>query len=366
MKTSRKKVLFLSNYAKGYVLTTRCECFAAACESFAESRIESRQKSRRVSIFHYLITVMKYKPDLIYTMEGFSGEFVALLMKILFGIPYIVDRANTNEDYFRESGYSYFYWKPIAIFERLLLALASGVATRGLNQTLVFRARFYNKNIVHLSEGTDLKNWRPLDGKALRTKYDVSDALVLGVIGTAQWSDVSGHYSGREMLEVIRLLPHRNIVAINLPSITSDESALVSLERMATSYGIESKLRIIRGVAREDVPKYLAMMDVCISTQLNSLSGEMRTTAKLPDYMACGKYIISSSIGDAKFYLPPSALVTQDEYYYSSLAKKVDYIFDDMSELAKGKQYVDIAHQHFSYEVIASKASEMIRKVISE
>lgn len=359
-----KKILFLSNYPRGYVLTSRCEYFARACKPFAESRIECRETSRRSTILHYISVIREYKPDLIYTMEGFSGEIVALLMKLFFRIPYIVDRANTNEDYFREFGYSYGYWKPIAIFENLLLRLASGVATRGINQTLAFKARYYNENIVHLSEGTDLENWKPLNGDALREKYKCSDALVLGVIGTAQWSDISGHYSGREMIEIIRLLPHRDIIAVNLPSMTSDEEALTRLEELAESYGVASKLRIIQGIPRLKVPEYLAMMDICLSTQLKSLSGEMRTTAKLPDYMACGKYVLSSSIGDARFYLPAKVLVSQDDDYYASLAAKVDQVFEDKAILATGLEYVEIAHQYFNYETISIKAASMISEIV--
>lgn len=359
-----KKILFLSNYHLGYVLTARCQYFGKACESFAESRIECRATSRRAAILQYISATREYKPDLIYTMEGFSAEIVALLMKIFFRIPYITDRANTNEDHFREIGSWYILWKPIAIFEKLLLRLASAVVTRGINQTLAFKSRYYNKNIVHLSEGTDLENWKPLNGNALREKYKCSDALVLGVIGTAQWSDILGHYSGREMIEIIRLLPHRNIVAVNLASLTSDEDALIRLEELAETYGVASKLRIIRGVPRLKVPEYLAMMDICLSTQLKNLSGEMRTTAKLPDYMACGKYILSSSIGDAKFYLPSKALVTQDNDYYASLAAKVDQVFDDKSTLSKGLDYVKIAHQHFNYSKISVKAASVISKII--
>ena len=40
--------------------------------------------------------------------------------------------------------------------------------------------------------------------------------------------------------------------------------------------------------------RHLSIMDVCISTQSNDLVGMVRTTGKLPLYLAYGKYVIAN------------------------------------------------------------------------
>jgi len=132
------------------------------------------------------------------------------------------------------------------------------------------------------------------------------------------------------------------VIGVILPSLTSDASALEKLEKLADRYGMSKTLRIIRDIPRESVPDYLAMMDVCLSTQLRSLSGEMRTTAKLPDYLACGKFVISTTIGDARYYPPSEMVIDHTEDYYQQLTCRFGNVCDDRSVLKMGEQGVEI------------------------
>lgn len=358
------RVLFLSNYPPGYVISARARHFADALAGQAETRIEHRLPTRGSTIRHFAAVAREYRPHLIYTLDGLSGELVAFCARRVAGIPYIVDRANTLEDYLRETGRPYAFWRPVAAIERLILGYASAVVCRGINQTLAFRARYYNRKIVHLSEGTDLRRWVPRDGSTLRRRYGLEDSLVIGTIGTAKWSDVYGHYYGRETVEVLRLLPDKPVAGVILPSFTSDASALERLQELAEQYGVSHRLRIIRDVPRESVPDYLAVIDVCISTQLRSLSGEMRTTAKLPDYLACGKFVLSTTIGDARFYLPQEMLIDDTDDYYQQLARRIAAICENRSILKMGVQGVETARRYFDYEAIALQACVLIMEVL--
>lgn len=358
------RVLFLSNYPPGYVISARARHFADALSGQAETRIEYRLPTRRSTIRHIVAAVRDYRPHLIYTLDGLSGETVAFCARLVAGIPYIIDRANTLEDHLRESARPYAYWRSAAVLESLILGNAKAVVCRGINQTLAFRARYYNRRIVHLSEGTDLRRWVPKDGSTLRRRYALEDSLVIGTIGTAQWSEVYGHYFGRETVEVLRLMPDTPVDGVILPSLTSDPAALERLQELAEQYGVSHRLRIIRNVPRESVPDYLAVFDVCISTQLRSLSGEMRTTAKLPDYLACGKFVLSTTIGDARFYLPQEMLIEHTDDYYQQLARRIAAICENRSILKMGVQGVETARRYFDYEAIALQASALIMEVL--
>lgn len=359
------KVLFLINYPKGYVLSARAMYFAKALGRDFKYQLIYRNNSWTKNFFKNIKAIHNFKPSLIYTMEGFSTEIPAYLYSLFFNIPYIIDRANTAEDHFREIGSSLILIKLITFFERKLLKNAKAIICRGKNQTLVFRARFYNKNIYHCSEGTDLDKWYPKKSLSLKKKYNSSNSLTFGTIGNATWN-INDHFFGRETVEILRLLPNLNIKGIILPSATSNITALKELESLAKKYNVFDKLLIIKNIPREKVSNYLGIIDVCISTQLKTLSGEMRTTAKLPDYMACGKYILCNDIGDACFYLPSEMLVDANKNYYESLSKKIVSIYKNRKILKKGINNIKTAEKYFNYRKIAISASKIIKGVIDE
>ena len=80
-------------------------------------------------------------------------------------------------------------------------------------------------------------------------------------------------------------------------------------------------------IAYERLPDYLAALDVCLSTQTNDLAGQARTTGKLPLYLAAGRYILASRVGEAALVLPDDMLLDYhgvvDRDYPARLAGRV-------------------------------------------
>ena len=60
----------------------------------------------------------------------------------------------------------------------------------------------------------------------------------------------------------------------------------------------------------DELPRYLNLMDVCISTQSNDPVGQVRTSGKLPLYLACGRFVLATDVGEAARVLPREMLVT--------------------------------------------------------
>jgi hypothetical protein len=361
----KKKVMFLCNYPYGYVLSARSRHFSEELnDKSIISRVLYKKNSRLKTFLYFFLTIIKSKPSLIYTMEGFYNETLALFIKLFFRIPYIVDRADTFEDFLKNNNSPFFITFFISKFERIILSKASAVVCRGINQSLIFRSRYYNKKIIHLSEGTDIDRWKPKSGNALRKRLKIPQkALVISTMGTAIWG-VSNHFFGREIIEVLKNTKDKNIYGIILPSLTSNEEALNNLIVLADKYDIRSKLYIIRDVSRSSVPDYLGAVDIAISTQVNNISGEMRTTAKLPDYLACGKFVLTSNIGDALRYLPPEMLVVHDEHYYKNLQNKIEIIYKKRNILKLSRSGIKIAQDYFDYKKISKQAKLKISEIL--
>ena len=361
----KMKVLFLCNYPYGYVLSSRSRFFSAELKNQGiSSSVLYKKKQRIKTLIYFFLGIIRLKPSLIYTMEGFYVEILAFFSKLLFRIPYIIDRADTLEDFLKTNHSSFFLIFFISKIEKIILANASAIVCRGVNQTLIFRSRYYNKNIIHLSEGTDIDLWKPLSGQSLRKKLKIpQNALVICTMGPAIWG-VSKHFFGREIIEVLKNTKDKNIYAIILPSLTSNKNAINCLISLADEYNVTSKVHIIENVPRNHVPRYLSAVDIGISTQVNNISGEMRTTAKLPDYLACGKFVLASKIGDALRYLPTEMLVIHNENYYSNLHKKVELIYKKRRILKLSQIGIKIARNNFNYKKISKKAAKEISNIL--
>lgn len=363
----KEKIIFYSNYSRGYVLSARSRYIAGELKNFFKTYVfyKNTNSRRWDSILHFYYSIYRIRPSFIYIMEGFFPEIGGLILNKTFGIKYIIDRADTHEDYLMSNNSNWIKIFIYKLIERAVLKNAELVVCRGVNQELVFRSRYYNKNIIHMSEGTDTEAWRPIVDSTLRIKYGIpNDALVIGTIGTAVWG-VSGHYFGREIVDVLSKTDHENIYGVILPSSTSSKEAIQSLvDESKLLIKNPGRFMIISGVERNSVPRYLSMFDICISTQVNSVSGEMRTTAKLPDYMACGKYVLASKIGDARRYLPDEMLVVHDVNYYNNLRLKIEEINLNRERLKLGLDGVAIAKNNFDYRKIARDGAVKIVSIL--
>ena len=58
-----------------------------------------------------------------------------------------------------------------------------------------------------------------------------------------------------------------------------------------------------------ELPGWLHRMDICLSTQTNDVVGWVRTTGKLPLYLAAGRFVLASRVGEAARVLPEEMLV---------------------------------------------------------
>jgi hypothetical protein len=96
----------------------------------------------------------------------------------------------------------------------------------------------------------------------------------------------------------------------------------------------------------------LAGVDVALSTQTNDVVGHVRTTGKLVQYMAAGRFVLASRVGAAAALLPDEMLVDYhgawDEGYFARLAARVDEL-PDRRELAERGRRLRAVAEPFAY-----------------
>ena len=127
------------------------------------------------------------------------------------------------------------------------------------------------------------------------------------------------------------------------------------------------RCRFVGRVPADEAHLYASAMNAAISTQTNDVVGRVRTTGKLPLYLACGCPVIASDVGEAAILLGPHGWTLSyggvvDESYPARLAALIE---DWRSDPAGEAERRRIARQIFEAEFDAEEMRERLRGVIA-
>jgi glycosyltransferase involved in cell wall biosynthesis len=165
---------------------------------------------------------------------------------------------------------------------------------------------------------------------------------------------------GWELVETLRLLKDKPVKGIMI----GDGSGISHLKSRCREYGIEDKILFFGRIPYEDLNQYLQLIDICLSTQTNNLVGKVRTTGKLPLYLAADRYVLASHVGEAALVLDKEMLVSyegvKDSGYPEKLKERVERILDNPEILKRSTNAVALARQNFDYSILAERMKSLI------
>jgi glycosyltransferase involved in cell wall biosynthesis len=145
-------------------------------------------------------------------------------------------------------------------------------------------------------------------------------------------------------------------------------SGLEPLARYADELGVSDRLVMPGYVRHAAIPRYIAAMDVCLSRQTDDAVGWSRTTAKLPEYLACDRYVLATDVGGAAEILSDEMLLpyqgSYDEGHPARLAERLAALVPKQPELRRGAGTRKIALEHYSYPVLTRRLTEFLRGVV--
>lgn len=239
--------------------------------------------------------------------------------------------------------------------------IANHIIVRGpYHQQVLDTQGFRNVSVV--PDGVDLDVFKPMDASDLRLQLGLDRAFTIGIQGHFTWYPGLGGGLGSELVKAISLRRDLPLHAV----LIGDGAGLPHLRTLASELGISDRLHIIGQVPYDELPRYLGLCDVCLLTQTNDESSWVRTTGKLPGYMATGRYILASRVGTAACLLPEEMLIdydgSWDEKYPTRLASRIAEVVDDPKREVKGLELRALSEQ-FDYGTVASMAADIVRSL---
>jgi glycosyltransferase involved in cell wall biosynthesis len=355
-------VLFLANGSSGSAAGERARRIAAAVSEVVpgtEVVVEFRQGGRSSDLKRFAraanrCTGVAYAVDLALTP-------VLAAAKRRRGAALVVDTGDWPSAFFDLIGARAARTAANAL-ERWVYRTADTIVVRSTAHAAVVDPRSRG-GVVTVPDGVDRSSFRPYEDHDLRAQLGLADTFTVGIQGNFTWFPKLGGGLGVELVEALALLddPRVHVILIGAGP------GLEQLRRRAAERHVADRLHVLGYVPYADLARYLGLCDVCLLTQTDDPSSRIRTTGKLPCYLACGRYIVASRVGTAAQILPEEMLLDYhgdwDTGYPARLANRLAQLASDPDRAAKGLELTALASR-FDYDRVAAEAATVVRTLL--
>jgi len=183
----------------------------------------------------------------------------------------------------------------VFVGERLALSSAHHIVVRGQEHQRVLAGK-------STTFAPDLAPPRaePRDGAPIRAQLGLEGCFVVGLVGTLRLAPRLGVCYGWDLVEALAKTPE-SVVGL----IVGSGEGIEILRARAAELGVSGRCVTVGPVPSDEVATWIGAMDVALSTQSNDDVGAVRTTGKLPLYLACGCPVLASHVGEAARLLGP-------------------------------------------------------------
>ena len=362
---AQAKVAFVVNSGASAPMGLRACEFERRLRDDLNVVVAFRGPSRVGAIAQFLRFLRRERPDVVYVFDvAYSGIAAAALFKLLTRTPIVVDTGDAIFELARSGGLR----GPIGLvltwlLEKAAFAMADQIVVRGTkHRELLARA---GRSAVVIQDGVDTAAFQPRRDEAIRRQLGISDVVSVGVLGSLAWSHRLGVGYGWDLVEALRALAGAPVKGVIIGSGPGKDI----LQRRVTQYGLADKIAFVDAVPFESLPAYLGSIDIWLSTQTNDIPGNVRTTGKLPLYMAAGAYVLASDVGEASIVLPRDMLIEYqgvvDHAYPARVAERIRSLVEDPTRLCHGAQNRPRAQQFFEYDMLAERVKQVITSVLA-
>ncbi len=354
------RLVFIVSGDSQSAMAYRARSFAAHLRERYDIQLAYREGNRLVALFRFVRFLGRVKPQVTYVFDmSYSGVLSAWLHRLFNRNLLIIETGDAIYELMRSTGNRsrWGLWLT-RWFENFSLRIADRIVVRGTYHQRWLAERGVNADVIQ--DGVNTAEFTPQNVDDLRHEHGLNGALTVGLVGSSVWSDKLGMCYGWELIETLRLLEDKPVKGIMI----GGGSGIPHLKVRCRQYGIEDKVIFLGHVAYEQLPAYLGLIDICLSTQSNDIVGKVRTTGKLPVYLAAGRYVLASKVGEAEHVLKPDMLVdyegVKDPAYPQKLKEKIEMILNHPHLLECSAQTIAVAKENFDYAILAERMGNVI------
>lgn len=206
----------------------------------------------------------------------------------------------------------------------------------------------------------DTDVFRPsLDCSGIREQWGIGaeDRVILWV-GNLYWFSGVGEFI-RQLPEVIAQIPEAKLV------IVSGGPPSQEMEQTVTELGLSEKVVFTGYQPFEILPQFINLADICINPfPINDMTRDL-FSAKIIQYLACGKPTVSTSLPGIKTLLKGESQGVVYADTIADMAKEVTSLLKSPERCQRlGQAGMDYVRQAHSYDAVIGKFEEYLGEVI--
>lgn len=352
-------VAFVVNGDESSAMAERARSFGKRLNPQFHANYVYRGRFKVRAVFQMLKALFRTRPTVTYVLDiGYSGVAAGLLYRLLVRNRLIIDTGDAIYELSRSMGRGRLGQWLTWLLERSALRGADHIVVRGSHHRDLLSALAIEATFV--PDGVDAEQFSDCDGRSIRENLVTGDKLVVGVLGSSVWSERLRMCYGWELVEVLRLMKDEPIRGVYIGS----GSGIERLREKCREYGIEDRIHFVGKLPYDQLPEWLSVMDVCLSTQTNDIPGQVRTTGKLPLYLAAGRFVLASAVGEASKVLPDEMLVRydgwKDEQYPRRLVERLRELLRESQRLSVSDRSRKIARENFNYDLLTRRVEKVL------
>ncbi len=362
----RPRVTFLVNSQPQGAMGIRARSFATLLPDF-DIQIVYRDLDKIRAIRTFLAALGLHRPESIYVFDmAFSGVLAGALYARLHGARLVIDTGDAISFLAESTGERSWLGRRLTSWlERASLAWADRLVVRSHfhREYLAAQPGSQSLPVDVIPDGVDLQAFAPVPApRLLRETLGLGDCWTVGFVGSITWNERWQMCYGSELIAALARLPHLPVKGV----VIGDGNGLVRLQEMARALNVTDRIVFLGRIAYEALPAYLRTIDFCLSTQTDDLAGQVRTTGKLPLYLAADRFVLSTRVGEAARVLPEAMLLdyagTKDEAYPARLAARIEELITSGLPLEMAARLSPaIAREHFDYPLLAERLRHCLR-----
>lgn len=362
---AKARVAILVNSAPSGPLAPRARALAHGLAAAFAVEVLWRRSARAKSILQFVNDLRGFHPHVLYLLDvGYPIVLAATLYQAIAPCRLVIDTGDALAELLWTTGRVGKMGRYAArAYESAVLRRAHHVVVRssGLKEYL---SNLGINQLDVVPDGVDASVFRPMEVTGLREALGIEARLSIGVMSSLNWSSRLEWGPGCELIEALALLKDLPVCGL----VVGDGPGREILERKAKNQGVEGRIRFLGHIQYDALPAYLNAMDICLSTQTNDWVGRARTTGKLPLFLACGRFILASRVGEAARVLPDEMLVDYSEgfdpTYGERLARRIERVLRDPQLLGLGQRGRSVAETEFDYVVLIPRVARVLQSVL--
>jgi glycosyltransferase involved in cell wall biosynthesis len=269
--------------------------------------------------------IEKEKPDFLYHRHH-SFNYAGALLKRDLGIPFIL-QVEGSEVWVKHNWGKVYFDKLLQWAEDIQFGYSDAIVViSSVLKNQLVSLGVPPEKITVIPNGVDADKYSPsVDGSSIRKKYNLDGKLVCGYTGTfGQWHGIT------VLAEAVKFVVKKNPNVIFL--LIGDGVLRGEVEDILRRDGVWQNVIITGMMQHQAVPQHLAACDALVLPAIDNPDGLgfFQSPIKLFEYMAMGKAVISSDVGQPKDIIQSGTnglLVHQQNA--AELAEKILMLADD-------------------------------------